>query len=178
MLGCFGVLAAIIVVIVIIAVIVSSGGGSDDKDTATKVSGSAETSELASEEPAQTVFKIGDTASFDGYDISVNSIETNEGSEYEEPEEGKEFVVINLTITNNTEEKQSFNPLDFEVNEDGVSSSAGFNYLHGVETLNSGDLDPGASITGNLVAEVRSDATLKLRYNPILSDQEIDFELR
>lgn len=87
---------------------------------------------------------------------------------------------MSITITNNTDEKESFNPLDFSLNVDGVSSTTGFSYVDGIETLSSGDLDPGASVTGNLIGEAPADSSLKLRYegNMFVQDHEVDIILR
>ncbi|WP_312541372.1 DUF4352 domain-containing protein [Enterococcus sp.] len=47
------------------------------------------------------VFTIGDTASINGYEIRVNKVEYSSGGEWMKPDEGNEFVIVNLTITNN-----------------------------------------------------------------------------
>lgn len=155
-------------------------GSSGETDANVKKVTSSDSSKTAtSESKKEETFKIGDTASIKGYEIKVNSVDYQNGGEYEKPEDGKKFVIVNITITNNTDDKQSFNPLDFSLNEDGVSSTTGFTYLTDVESLNSGDLDKGASVTGNLIGEANPDAKLKLRYegNFFISDYDADFEL-
>lgn len=171
----FWVLAVIVVFIAAGAL----GGDSDTDGKPKKVDSTSQSETAASETTEEETFKVGDTASIEGYEIKVNSVEYQDGSEYNQPAEGKKFVIINITITNNTDEKQSFNPLDYSLNEDGVSSSTGFTYADGVESLSSGDLDKGASVTGNLVGEANPDSKLKLRYegNFFSSDHEVDFEL-
>lgn len=172
----------LIAIIVIFIGAGALGGGDTDNEANVKKVDSEEKStshESTSEEQKEETFSIGDTASIDGYEIKVNSVDFQAGSEFNKPAEGKQFVIINITITNNTEEKQSFNPLDYSLNEDGVSSSTGFTYADGVESLSSGDLDKGASVTGNLVGEANPDSKLKLRYegNFFSSDHEVDFDL-
>ena len=39
-------------------------------------------------------------------------------------------------------------------------------------TLNSGDLDPGASVTGNLIGQAKRDVDLKLEYQPSIWDDK------
>lgn len=128
----------------------------------------------------KTIFAIGETASIDGYEIRVNSVEYSSGGEWMKPSEGNEYVIVNITITNNTSDKQSFNPLDYTLNVDGVSSTMGFTLTDVVETLSSGDLDVGASVTGNVVGEAPPGTKLKLRYegNFFRPQHEVDFELR
>lgn len=172
----------LIAVIVVFIGVGTLGGGDNESGSNVKKVDSEEKStstESTTEGQKEETFKIGDTASIDGYEIKVNSVEFQDGSEYNKPAEGKQFVIINITITNNTDEKQSFNPLDYSLNEDGVSSSTGFTYADGVDSLSSGDLDKGASVTGNLVGEANPNSKLKLRYqgNFFLSNHEVDFEL-
>ena len=127
----------------------------------------------------EQVFKVGDTVDVKGYEIKVNSVEYSEGGEFMKPDEGKQYVIVNLTITNNAGERKSYNPLDYSLVADGNSESAGFTYLDGVETLSSGDLDEGATVTGNLVGQASPDAKLKLRYegNIFLQNENVDIEL-
>lgn len=146
---------------------------------ATEQTNSSETKKETTKKEEDKVYNIGDTIDVKGYKIKVNSIEYSDGNEYSKPDNGKQFAIINITITNNTGKKASFNPLDYSINEDGVSTSTGFTYLNGVNTLSSGDLDNGASVTGNLVVQVNSNAKLKLRYegNFFLQNEEIDINL-
>lgn len=167
----------ILVVVVVIFIIGALGGG---EDKATKVASDNSSATKTSESAQEETFNVGDTADLKGYQITVNSVEFSNGNEYQQPAEGKQYVIINITIKNNTGDKAAFNPLDYSINEDGVSSTAGFGYLDGVETLNSGDLDNGATITGNLIGEANPNAKLKLRYegNYFLKDKQIDFNLK
>ncbi|MGX7153413.1 DUF4352 domain-containing protein [Enterococcus sulfureus] len=166
-----------LVVVVVIFIIGALGGG---EEKATKVASNNSSNTKTSETTKEETFNVGDTADLKGYQITVNSVEFSNGNEYQQPAEGKQYVIINITIKNNTGDKAAFNPLDYSINEDGVSSTAGFGYLDGVETLNSGDLDNGATITGNLIGEANPNAKLKLRYegNYFLKDKQIDFNLK
>lgn len=167
-----------ILVVIVAFIAIGSIGGSSDK--ATKVASDNSSATKTSETSKEETFNIGDTADLKGYQITVNNVEFSNGNEYQKPAEGKQYVIINITIKNNTGDKAAFNPLDYSINEDGVSNTAGFGYLDGVETLNSGDLDNGATITGNLIGEANPNAKLKLRYegNYFLKDKQIDFNLK
>lgn len=183
-----------ILVVILVGGIGGAFGGGDEPE-ATKVESSSSqkdngvqnvvnenTTEESTEESSEEAeeFHIGDTVSVDGYEITVNTVDYSDGGEFSTPDDGKQFVIINLTITNNTDKKESFNELDYSLNVDGVSSTTGFTYLDGVDTLSSGDLDPSATVTGNLVAQAAPDTSLKLRYegNMFLQDKEIDIILR
>ena len=173
----------VLAVLIVAGIAGSLGGGNDEKGVAKKVDNSSEASDTPKEsnsEKEEVDFKIGDTIDIDGYQIKVNDVKYSDEEGFTTPDEGKEFIIINLTITNKTGEKASFNPLDFAINEDGVSSTAGFEYVDGIDTLSSGDLDPDATVTGNLAAQVKKESSVKLRYegNFFLKDKEVDVILR
>lgn len=137
---------------------------SNSKDDVKKVDKTIATSTPKKEENKQTEFKIGETASYKGYEITVNKVDYSDGDEFVKPAEGKQFVIVNITITNNTKEEQSYNPFDYKLNANGVATSASA-YIPNVEMLNSGDLDVGATVTGNITGEVAKEGKLKLEYN-------------
>lgn len=173
-----------ILIVLVVGGIAGALGGDDDTSTTTKVEGETKTENPSNEaketSEAPEEYRVGDTVSVEGYEITVNDVRYSDGEGYSTPEQGKQFVIMSITITNNTDEKESFNPLDFSLNVDGVSSTTGFSFVDGIDTLNSGDLDPGASVTGNLVGEAPSDSSLKLRYegNMFIQDHEVDIILR
>ena len=177
------------ILVVLVVVVGFSAFGGDDEPEATKVDKDSsevkkepkdtkESKDTEKEEPKE--FKVGDTVSVDGYEITVNEVSYSDEEGYSTPSDGNQFVIINITINNNTDKKESFNEMDFSLNVDGVSSTTGFTYVDGVDTLSSGDLDPGAKVTGNLVGEAPADSKLKLRYegNMFLQNHEVDITLR
>lgn len=152
----------------------------EKKDTGAKLKQSKDTESVSNtEEAEETIFKVGDTVDVEGYEMTVNSVDYSDGQEYNKPSEGKKFVIINITITNNSDERESYNPLDFSLVADGNAQTTGFTYLEGVDTLESGDLDTGASVTGNLIQEANPEAKLKLRYegNPFIKNKNVEIEL-
>lgn len=173
-----------ILIVLVVGGIAGALGGDDDTSTTTKVEGETKTENPSNEaketSEAPEEYRVGDTVSVEGYEITVNDVRYSDSEGYSTPEQGKQFVIMSITITNNTDEKESFNPLDFSLNVDGVSSTTGFSFVDGIDTLNSGDLDPGASVTGNLVGEAPSDSSLKLRYegNMFVQEHEVDIILR
>ncbi|UDM74946.1 DUF4352 domain-containing protein [Vagococcus fluvialis] len=174
----------LIVAILVIGFIGSLGGNSEKDKPKVKEEATSNKTETKKEDKKENkqeeqVFKVGDTVDIKGYEIKVNSVEYSEGGEFMKPDEGKQYVIVNLTITNNAGERKSYNPLDYSLVADGNSESAGFTYLDGVETLSSGDLDEGATVTGNLVGQASPDAKLKLRYegNIFLQNENVDIEL-
>lgn len=110
-------------------------------------------------------YNKGETARFGQFEIKVNAVERDYtfDNKYLAADEGKEYVRVNVTIKNVGEESKQIGRYDIDISEAGASDSA---VLYSAEpALDSKELDPGASMSGNIVYEVTSGATdLKLRY--------------
>ncbi|EME7171606.1 hypothetical protein A5804_001993 [Enterococcus faecium] len=170
MFGCFGVFVGFVILFIILG-FVFFGSDSGTSKNADK----ADANNNLSKE-----YHVGDTVSYKGYEIKVNNVNFSNGSEYETPDTGKQYVIINVTITNNTDQKQSYNPYDFKLNANGNATDVNEIVTDGIATdrLNSGDLDNGASVTGNLVGQADPNAKLKLQYETsIWNDETVDISL-
>jgi hypothetical protein len=110
-------------------------------------------------------FAKGETATFATLEVKVNSVTRN----YENPDsyysaaDGKEFVVVNITVKNLDDESKYVSSYDFSINENGVADTSAFADV--ADEFDGGDLSAGASLTGNIVYEVTAGASdLKLQY--------------
>ncbi|MFZ1301919.1 MAG: DUF4190 domain-containing protein [Candidatus Microsaccharimonas sp.] len=115
---------------------------------------------------AKKDFAKGETATFGIWEVKVNSVTAGyvPTSSYYKAEDGNEYVVVNVTITNTGDDSDYISPYSFSINEDGLATETAF--LSVDPELKSGSLDPGESTTGNLVFEVTKGATgLKLQYD-------------
>lgn len=192
MLGCFGAFVGGIIIIIVIFTVAFGGNKDEDKQetqtssskisTVTKESSSNKntlTKESSSDKDTLAKeYHIGDTVSYKGYDIKVNNVNYNAGNDFDTPDTGKQYVIINVTITNNTGEKQSYNPFDFKLNANGNATDVDEIVSDVKDELHSGELDNGASVTGNLVGQADPNAKLKLQYKAsIWNDETVDISL-
>ena len=126
-------------------------------------------------------FKVGKTATYRGLSLKVNSFQYVEPGEYDSIDEGKHFIVANVTITNKSRKSYDYNPYDFKLNVNGNNTDF-VAYPDAVENLlDSGTLDKGASVTGNLAAEIKQGATnpkLKMNVNVLDDSKNITFSLK
>ncbi|PAY58971.1 hypothetical protein A8C40_04770 [Ligilactobacillus salivarius] len=126
-------------------------------------------------------FKVGKTATYRGLSLKVNSFQYVEPGEYDSIDEGKHFIVANVTITNKSRKSYDYNPYDFKLNVNGNNTDFDA-YPDAVENLlDSGTLDKGASVTGNLAAEIKQGATnpkLKMNVNVLDDSKNITFSLK
>lgn len=120
-----------IIIVIIILVVAFLGSGSPKPTTdnnAPKKVGEA-TSEIT-ERPEQTEFKILDRIDFQNRILTVNSVKRNyveSGSYPSKPEPGQEFILVNVTIENNSDKTISFNEYDFQIeNSTGVRKNSAY----------------------------------------------------
>lgn len=120
---------------------------------------------------AKKDFSKGETAKFGKFEVKVNSVTRNYTPEqdYLTPEDGKEFIVINITVKNTSDESQYVSNFDYKLNDDGLAVSA--SYFDVTPDFEAGDLSAGASQTGNILYEVtKGENNLKLQYETSVYD--------
>lgn len=120
---------------------------------------------------AKKDFAKGETAVFEKLEVTVNSVQRGyeHDSSFVTPGEGKEFILVNVTVKNTGDESKYVSSYDFGLNEGGVSTTASF--YEAKQALKSGNLSADASTTGNIVYEVTDGAEgLKLQYETTVYD--------
>lgn len=126
-------------------------------------------------------FKVGKTATYRGLSLKVNSFQYVEPGEYDSIDEGKHFIVANVTITNKSRKSYDYNPYDFKLNVNGNNTDFDASPDAVENLLDSGTLDKGASVTGNLAAEIKqgtTDPKLKMGVNVFDDSKYITFSLK
>ncbi len=149
------------IIALIILVVATSGGG----------------------EKFRTDYNQDEVVTYQDVNYSITKVEKTQGdNEYWKPAEGSEYVKITLKIENNSDEKISYNTLDWQmVNADGVEDSIGSFTLDDDVSLSAGDLEPKGKVEGVLVWEQKKgDNNLRLRYydNIFSSDYTFQFTLK
>lgn len=116
-------------------------------------------------------FAKGEVAKFgDAFEVKVNSVEQGyiPGQSYT-AQDGKQYIKVNVTVTNISDEPQYISAYSFSVLENGMTQTS--SYAPVEKELNEGDLNIGASTTGNVIYEVSNEATdLKLQYDMTVFD--------
>ena len=169
-----------LLMIVILGIILGavSGGSSDSDSKNGKKTG--ENTTVVTEAP-KTVFKKGDVVELDGASIVVNKVTKVNGDDWNRPKNGHEYVIVEVTIKNESTSSISYNPYDFKMqNSQGVITDQTF-YTSDRDTgLDSGELAPGGSITGTIpFEEPINDPQLTLIYEGnFWSNSQIRIELQ
>lgn len=112
-------------------------------------------------------YKQDETVTYKDVAYSIIKVEKTKGSnQYFQAKDGYEYVKVTIKIENNSNEKISYNSLNFQmVNGDGVEEPS-FT-ITGEEDLqlHSGELDPKGKVEGVIIWEQKqNDDGLKLRY--------------
>lgn len=114
--------------------------------------------------------KVGEPVSVDDVQLTVNSVTRNYApeSKYYEPESGKEFIAVNVTVKNNSTQSVNIGTYSFKVRD-----SAGLELYNSYVGQLTGELETGSLATGGgnttglIVFEVaKDDANLVLKFEP------------
>jgi len=121
--------------------------------------------------PTPIVGAVGDTLSNKTAAVTVNSVDLAfvSPNPYSQPDAGKHFIVIDVTIEAIGSGAVSYNPLDFEV-ADADSYRYTWEGVVGVESdLSYGDLRPGEKVRGRISFQIPDTAKgLQLLYGPAI----------
>ncbi|MEY8748906.1 DUF4352 domain-containing protein [Alkalicoccobacillus gibsonii] len=122
------------------------------------------------------LFKVGDTVSIDGVEITITNAEFTEPAEYSSPE-GK-VLTLDVEVENNSDDKAMVDDTEFSLyDENGSLQDKYYSYD---EMAISGSINGGRNNSGKLYYDVtEQDAPYELTYNPMFvwDSVEITFEI-
>lgn len=132
-----------------------------------------------SNENKKFTYSINEPASYKDVEYTVTNVEYSDGNEWDNPAQGKKFVIVTIKIDNKSDKKISYNALDYKMlNSQGQEDEETFTTINSDTSLNSGDLVPGGTKTGSIVfEEAESETSLKLEYYPSMLDDKAKFEI-
>lgn len=148
------------ILFVVIVIISMASGGSNSEPT--KVGENSNTSKTQEQ---QKEYKVADVVKLGEREFVVNSVRRSGAFNYNTPDAGKEYVIVNVTIRNLGTDEVSYNPFDFKVQDaNGAQESSTFASLD--DSLSSGTLAPNGKITGSMPFEVPTGTNAKLIFQP------------
>ena len=170
----------------IIIVVIGGAYGSSSSNSPKKVgengtsSSTSQQTSSTGDEPERTVFSVGDVVAIDKKEVTVTSVERNWESSnmFSKPGEGKEFVRVHVVIENKSDDRISYNPLEWSM-EDSSGDIKSHTFAVDDDALESGELAKDGKKVGTIVFEVPlGDEGLKLHYkSSFWSNKEITFNL-
>ncbi|KOY76622.1 Uncharacterized protein (Precursor) [Apilactobacillus kunkeei] len=176
---------SLILSIAIISTTSSNGSKSSSSDSnVSTTQGNAKSSQDSKSSDDSVLnkqYKVGETINYKGYKVTVNDIKYDDGDDINTPKSGNKYVAINVTIQNDTGDKQDYNPYDFKLSADGNGTDLDEytgNDIYDNNTIDSGTLDEGSKVTGYLIGQANPNAKLKLEYQPNFFDNHtVDIDL-
>ena len=168
----------LIVVVVIVAIVSSQGKTSDTtKGNSTTI----QTSSGTENKEEKTEYNQGEEARLGKGAITVTNVERSQGTTYSKPKNGKEYVIVHVTIENKGNSNLSYNPFYFKMqNSQGQQEGMTFTIVNQDTALESGELIPGGKVSGTIAFEQpKGDTGLMLVYSDsIWSSKELKIKLQ
>ncbi len=162
------ILGAVALLATVALIIVSTIGYASIADKAKNEYNNSSNYSSSSSNTSQATFGVNETATYDDKAVTVTGVQRNysTGNEYIQPETGKEFVVVTVSIANNSSTPMSYSSYEFKIQDsNGVQQSESYASIS-EGLLNSGSLAPGGKVTGKIAFEVPAgDTSLKLIYD-------------
>ncbi len=154
----------VVLIIVVAGVVGSSNDNGKDKETT--VIGKEK-------EEIKTATEVGGTLTGDGMELTINSVTRSKGGQISTLEDGKEFIVADVTFKNTGDHEISYNSLYFKMqNEQGQIDDAGFTITGLDNELGSGELAVGGTVTGIVAFEQKKgQKEFKIFYEAFLEDK-------
>ena len=117
------------------------------------------------------IVKVGDSVTQNGVHYQINSVKYNTGTKYSKPDDGNQYVIVNITIENKGKDTVSYNRYNFKLDDAGNQTSFS-DYLTGDDgkkvvndILSSGDLAEGGKVTGSMIGQAKIGEKYKLVYS-------------
>ena len=141
--------------------------------------GSSSSDDSKQKEETKTEYKQDEKVTFDGVEYTITNVKKTAGEGYDQAKDGKEYVIVSLKIENKSDEKISYNPYNWKMeNSNGQEESQTFTSIDSDTALSSGDLNKGGQVEGTIAfEEPKGDEGLKLNYyDNALLDDEVTFQ--
>lgn len=173
-----------IVLIVIFSLFVIGAQFSDNEELSSEPNNNSNSSETNSQsnkknnasEKTKKEYNRNETVIYKGVKYSVTNVKHSNGSEFDQPANGKEYIIVTIKIENKSDQKISYNPYDWKMrNSQGQEEDGAFTTIDSDTSLHSGDLAAGGVKEGTIVfEEPKNDSSLKLLYfdNSLFDDEE------
>ncbi len=132
-------------------------------------------------EPEKTDVIVGEVATLKGMALQVVKVEKSQGTQYDKPKDGKEYVIVHVLIKNVGDSVISYNPYYFKMkNSQGQITDADFTLVAGDSALDAGELLPGGLVSGSIPFEQpKDDPALSFIYEDVsfFSDKQLTVDL-
>lgn len=113
---------------------------------------------------------IGDTVEVEGIKITVNSTRISTGSDISKPDEGMEWIVLDITLENTTDEALSSSSLLSYTLKDGDGRKQDIEIFADLNGSLDTEVEAGGKATGEIAFSTKPGSSLTLTYKPGFGD--------
>ena len=164
-----------LLVLLIALIAIGTGSDSNDSTTANNSAGTSEEFRFSDRPDKQDVdveVLPGEAAEIEGMSMTVDSFEYKASlNEFETASNGEEYLVVTVSLVNNSDEVKAYNAFNYRVQTDG-GQVLDASFSGEDDDLSSGDLVAGGSVKGSIVFEVpQEDGNQYLLWAPSYSSQ-------
>ncbi len=147
------IIIGVLLVLVVIGAMFGGGGNNSTTVVETETETSNDNNSSTATAPTEQNFTVGSTYSVDNIDVTLDSANISTGDEFNTPAEGMEYLILNWTIVNNSDEEFNTFDISFNAYVDGTKTEMAITGIGG--GLNAADILPaGTNVSGNRIYEV------------------------
>lgn len=165
------------IIVLIFFIRVFNGSNGSKPTTSNESANSTSSVASSSKEKKQTEFKLTDTVDLNGVKFKVNNVSFSDGDDISTPDQGKQYVKVNITITNTSDDSFDYNSLDFKLNDKGNQTDLDEITTDNDTSLNSGTLSKGGSVTGTMTGQAIKGDKLQLLYKGSILEKDEKFAI-
>ena len=156
------------ILVLLLVAVLAIGSSSSEPSEPEKV-GEVSVDNVAEEKGTQ-IFNVGDVVEVDNIRASITGIEKSQGNQFTNPEDGNEYVFVNMTIENTSNEELNLSSLlCFNSYVDDVVADISFSAQVSKDSNKTmdGTIASGKKIVGNLAYELPVDwENLEIHFEP------------
>lgn len=149
----------------LVAVMLAGCGETSSIEKIDKPKEEAKQKEAKVKKKAEQQLKVGESVKFNGMIITLNSVKTSKGNEFEKPEKGT-YLLANVTVENKTDEEQIVSSLA----NASLKDADGYSYTNALFSDAKGSLDGQVPAGGKLRGEISFDVPKSRSYEFIYQD--------
>lgn len=155
----------------------STSSVEDDSNLVSNVT-SNESKSNEQEKKSKKDFNQNEIVEYEGVRYRIVSVKKSQGSTWDTPNKGKEYVIVTLKIENNSTKKLDYNEYDWKMSDStGNEESHSWSTIDSDHSINSGSLDKGGVKQGSIVFEKpKGDKGLRLRFYDSFLDDDYTFQ--
>lgn len=171
----------IVLPILLIMILTLGACGTSTQSSSGNNGGTTSNNSNSNKDKLKDSYAVGETAKYKDVEMTVTKVNKSNGTEYDKPKDGMEFVIVTVKIKNNSSKNLAYNPFYFKMkNSKGQIEDGTFSMVNQDTALKSGELAQGGEVEGTVIFEEPvGDNALMLQYqdNVFIDNAKLQFKI-